>query len=133
MVNLMINDRNTLNGIFFIDPHADAIDKLLKHLDRFDLQNTILLDPEDPHYSFGINLLECKNIAPMKARNDTFNRAKGVFDKPWKDTFEDKPWLQLILQNTIYAFIENQGYTLAEFPYFYRDSRFREAIVSNMR
>lgn len=60
-------------------------------------------------------------------------RAKGVFDKLWKDTFEDKPWLQLILQYTIYAFIENQGYTLAEFPYFFRNSRFREAIVRNMR
>jgi hypothetical protein len=66
-------------------------------------------------------------------RNTVLQKQLRVFDKLWKDTFEEKPWLQLVLQNTIYAFIENPGYTLAEFPYFYRDSRFREAIASNTR
>jgi hypothetical protein len=66
-------------------------------------------------------------------RADTFARVKGFFDKIWKDTFEDRPWLQLILQNTIYAFIENQGYTLAEFPIFFRDREFREFMAGNIK
>lgn len=89
MINLMIQDRQNGHGIFFIDPHGDAIDKLLENLSSPDLQNTILLEPEDPHYSFGINLLECNNIGDINARNNTFTRAKGVFDKLWKDTFEE--------------------------------------------
>jgi hypothetical protein len=56
-----------------------------------------------------------------------------VFDKLWKNTFEEKPWLQLIIQNTIYAFIENPAYTLGEFPLFFRDRDFRHFLVSNMQ
>jgi hypothetical protein len=131
LVNMIIQDLKKYHGIFFIDPHGDAIDQLMQHawsIDRF-----LLLDPEDKDYSFGINLLQCQHLANQKARNDTFTRAKGVFDKLWKNTFEERPWLQLILQNTLYAFIENQGYTLAELPLFFRNRDFRHYIAGNIQ
>lgn len=53
--------------------------------------------------------------------------------KLWKSTFEEKPWLQLILQNSIYALIENQGYTLADLPLFFRDRAFRYFIAGHIK
>lgn len=50
-----------------------------------------------------------------------------------ENTFEEKPWLQLILQNTIYALIETQGYTLAELPLVFRDAAFRNYICNNIK
>jgi hypothetical protein len=92
-----------------------------------------LFDPEDEAYSFGINLLECKNVASLKARMASYTRAYNVFYKVWEEGFE--PWLQLILQNVLWAFVENQEYTLADVPMFLnpRNEDFRNHIISNIK
>jgi hypothetical protein len=129
LVNMILQDIKHGHGVFFLDPHGDAIDDTVNR----SYLACYLLDPESDTHDFAINLLECSDIKDQRPRNDTYNKAKSVFDKLWKNTFEERPWLQLILQNTIHAFIENQGYTLAEFPLFFRDSDFRDFIVGNMK
>lgn len=100
MINLMMQDIQNGHGVFFLDPHGDAIADLIAYCSSLSMYDRcLLLDPENEDYSFGINLLECRNPAGMKARNDTFTKAKGFFDKLWRNTFEEKPWLQMILQN----------------------------------
>lgn len=134
MINLMMQDIENGHGVFFLDPHGDTIADLITYCSSLSMYDRcLLLDPENEDYSFGINLLECRTPASMKARNDTFTKAKGFFDKLWKNTFEEKPWLQMILQNAIYAFIENHGYTLVDLPVFFRDRAFRDHIVRSMR
>jgi hypothetical protein len=131
IVNLILSDIKAGHGVFFLDPHGDAITDLLysSELDnRF-----LLLDPQNTEGAFRINVLECADLEDARARSYTFTKANVVFDKLCKNTFEKKPWLQLILQNTIYAFIENEWYTIAEFPLFLRDSAFRAYIVNNIR
>jgi hypothetical protein len=133
IVNVLNADIKHGHGAFFLDPHGDAISDLLKRGDSclaearlFDLEN-------DEEFSFGINLLACRNIKSLKERTDTYTRAYNVFYKLWED--EWGPWLQLILQNTLWAFIENQEYTLAEVPMFLnpRNERFREHIIGNIK
>jgi hypothetical protein len=132
--NLILQDIQNFAGVFFLDPHGDAIADIVPRINLFLFPQTcIILDPENEQYSFGINLLSCHDISSPKARSDTFARAKGVFDKLWKSTFEEKPWLQLILQNSLYALIENQGYTIAELPLFFTDSAFRDFICRNIK
>jgi hypothetical protein len=138
LINMILQDIKNGHGIFFIDPHGDAITDIFDRApDKLPATSInlgcLLLDPEDDQYSFGINLLECSDIADQKLRSDTYARAKGVFDKLWKNTFEERPWLQLILQNALYALIENQGYTLAELPLFFRDRSFRDFICNNIK
>jgi hypothetical protein len=135
-VNLALQDIQNQHGLFFLDPHGDAIVDLLRRgyadentralLDKKtmlaefgrQLQNRrfYVFDPEDDYYSFGINLLRCQNIQRLRDREDMYNRAYNVFYKIWEDEFG--PWLQLILQNVLRAFIENQDYTLADVPMF---------------
>jgi hypothetical protein len=133
-VNIALQDIVNGHGVFFLDPHGEAIADLLRRGETGLLENrAYLLDVEDEDYSFGINLLECDNIASRKARNDTYTKAYNVFFKIWEEEFG--PWLQLILQNVLWAFIENQGYTLADVPMFLnpRNEDFRNHIISNIK
>jgi hypothetical protein len=88
---------------------------------------------EDEDYGFGINLLQCSNVASRNARRDTYTKAYNVFYKIWEEEFG--PWLQLILQNVLRAFIENQDYTLADVPMFLesRNKDFRNHIIDNIQ
>jgi len=113
MVNLMIQDIENEHGVFFLDPHEDAITDLLHRGPYSDLFVCAhLFNPQDETYSFGINLLACRDVNSLTARTDTYTRAYNVFYKLWENNWG--PWLQLILQNTLWAFIENQEYTLAQ-------------------
>ena len=98
-----------------------------------DSERLIILNPEDPQRSFGINPLYCADITSLSERNAAYKKTKGLFDKIWKIAFEQTPWLQSNLENAIYAFIENPGSTLLELPIFYRNAQFRDYVVSNIR
>jgi hypothetical protein len=134
MVNLMIQDTKNGHGIFFLDPHEDAIDALVHHGPYSNMAvYSRLFNPQDETHSFGINLLACDDVTSLKERTDTYTRAYNVFYKLWEN--EWGPWLQLILQNTLWAFIENPEYTLAEVPMFLnpRNTAFRTYILSNVK
>jgi len=133
-INTALPDIANGHGLFFLDPHRDAIDNLLRRGDPDKLkQEAYLFDIEDEDYSFGINLLACSNIQSRKARMDTYTRAYNVFFKIWEENWG--VWLQLILQNILWAFIENQGYTLADVPMFLnpRKEDFRNHIIDNIK
>ena len=81
-VNIALQDIVNGHGVFFLDPHGEAIADLLRRGETGLLESrAYLLDVEDEDYSFGINLLECDNIASRKARNDTYTKAYNVFFK----------------------------------------------------
>jgi hypothetical protein len=131
MVNLANNDILSHNGVFFLDPHGDAIDDLLTC--QAGVGMLYLLDPENETTSFGINLLACRNTASLRERTDTYTRAYNVFYKLWENQWG--PWLQLILQNTLWAFIENQDYALSDVPMFLnpQNTAFRNHIINNIK
>jgi hypothetical protein len=132
LVNIMLAYIQQVYGVFFLDQHGEAITDLLTRIDDSGLQRSFVLDPEDETHSFGINLLSCKNIKSLKERTETYTRAYNVFYKLWEDNWG--PWLQLILQNTLWAFIENPAYTLAEVPMFLNphNEAFRNHILRNV-
>jgi hypothetical protein len=132
-VNIALKDIAHGHGLFFLDPHGDAILDLLRRGDADNLRkHAYVLDPEDDKYSFGINLLRCENVASLSARMNAYARAYNVFFKLWEEQWG--VWLQLIIQNVLHAFIENQGYTLADVPMFLnpRNENFRNHIVDNI-
>src|SRR5688572_25518601 len=123
------------HGLFFLDPAGDAIKDLLRRGNYVSLQLLgALFDIEDDDYSFGINLLSCENVASLREREATYARAFNVFAKIWEREEAWGVWLQLILQNVLRAFIENQDYTLADVPMFLnlKNVDFRNHIVDNI-
>jgi hypothetical protein len=128
--SMLIQCANNFQGAFFIDPHEDTISQIGLR----SLQLTHVLDVEDRHRSFGINLLSCKDPDDLLERSHTYTRAYNVFQKIFRDERgELSPWLQLVLQYSLYVFIENPGYTLAELPLFLTDKGFREYLLQNVK
>jgi len=133
-VNIARQDMSHAHGVFFLDAHGEAIDQLIQSMENPLLGiATRLFDVEDENYSFGINLLACADVKSLNARIDTYTRAYNVFYKLWEEQWG--VWLQLILQNVLWAFIENQDYTLAEVPMFLnpRNEHFRNHIIDNIK
>ena len=64
-----------------------------------------------------------------------YTRAYNVFFKIWGNEEQWGVWLQLILQNILWAFIENPEYTLADVPMFLnsRNRAFREHIIGHIK
>jgi GTPase SAR1 family protein len=133
IIRLINQDIENNHGVFFIDPHGEAIDDLLKSQEWWFLpsKRVAIINPETEQYTFGINLLKCENIESLNARTDTYTRAYSIFNKIWAENWG--VWLQLIIQNTLYALIESQEYTLAEVPLFLTDKPFRDHVISRMR
>ena len=131
IINMILQDLRKGRGVFFLDPQGNTTAQIIPHLTPA-LGSVAIYDFEDDDKTSFLNPFGGPRSDPTH-RNYAFAKTKAIFDKLWHNTFEEKPWLQLIIQNAIYAFIENQEYTLAEFPTFFRDREFREFLVSKMQ
>ena len=148
LIRLAEADIQKGHGVFFLDPHGDAIHDLVNRhscLKTSPVQNNavnfdvdihpslLVLNPTNNTHSFGINLLACKDIANRDERRKSYNRAHSVFWKIWQN--EWGVWLQKIIQHTLYAFIENPGFSLADVPLFLDQNNrdFRAYITSNIK
>src|SRR3954453_10119905 len=131
LLNMALHDLRQDHGLFFLDPHGDAITDLLYHGDIDKLErDALLLDPTLEDYAFGINLTRCEQVQSLVSREQTYTKAYNIFRKAFAE--EWGPWLQLIIQNTLYVFIENPEHTLAEAPRFLLDGDFRQKLVSRV-
>ena len=66
------------------NPHGQAISDLLKRVTFPDDNVALLLNPEDKEYSFGINLLRCRDITDLTEVTYTYTRAYNVQPFPAK-------------------------------------------------
>src|ERR671915_1606825 len=133
MVNMALSDMENGHGVFFLDPHGDAVNDIVIRLPSTREQDVIILDPTHKTHAFGINLTSCKDVSDIHERSMAYNRAYGIFEQIWQAEFNQRPWLQLITSHTLKVFIENQDYTLAEVPRFLRDETFRNDLVKNVK
>jgi len=135
LVNLIIQDIYLGNSVFFLDPHGQAIKDVIERSD--DIRDLIkkwrvfVLDPADEVYSFGINPLYCKDPSSLTERATTYARVTNIFHKLWEKDWG--VWMQRVIENTAYVFIENQEYTLAEVPLFLTDIAFRKHLLAHVK
>jgi hypothetical protein len=128
---IIAQDIENDHGVFFLDPHGDAIDDLLQRIPPKRRDDVYVIDPTDETHTFGMNLLACSDISRLDEREKTFDRAKGIFTKlfanPQTGTLD--VLLDKYLRNSFYPLIANQGYTIAEIPLVLTDSQFRNHLL----
>ena len=71
--NLIFQDMKHGHGVFFLDPHGDAIEDLQQRIPAHRQNDVIVLDARDREYAFGMNLLACSDITSWDEREDTFD------------------------------------------------------------
>ena len=131
--NIIAQDIDNGHGVFFLDPHGDAIEDLLTRIPAKRQDDVFVIDPTDETYTFGMNLLACSDSSRLDEREKTFDRAKGIFTKlfanPQTGTLD--VLLDKYLRNSFYPLIINQGYTIAEIPLVLTDPQFRDHLLQH--
>ena len=122
------------HGLLFIDPHTEAIQKLIARIPKERLKDVVYLDPTDKNRSFGINLLHCKDSKDPLELERTTGRGREIFAKVWgDDRGELGVWLNKVITNSVYVLLENEGYTLADVPLLlWKDTTFRNRLLENV-
>jgi hypothetical protein len=131
--SIIVQDILNGHGVFFLDPHGDAIDDLQKRIPSSRQNDVIVLDPTQESATFGLNLLACANPSSLTQREDTFGQALDIFTKLYANpqTGHLDVWLDKYLRNSFYPLIANQGYTLSEIPLFLLDRPFRDRLLQH--
>src|SRR4029453_10304518 len=81
MQMLIEQDMANGHGVFFLDPHGDAVEYLQTRIPSHRKDDVIVLDPSDEYYSFGLNPLDCPDPDNMAMRSRTYAQAFDIFKK----------------------------------------------------
>src|SRR4030095_3674892 len=127
---IIAQDIENGHGVFFLDPHGDAIEALLTRIPAKHGDDVFVIDPTKETYAFGMNLLACSDPSSLTQGEDTFDRAYSIFTKlfanPQTGTLD--VWLDKYLRNSFYLLLAN-GYTIAEIPLVLTDPQFRAHLL----
>ena len=129
LMNMILNDIRNGEGLCFIDPHGDAVEKILDYIPKERLSDVIYFNPADTSNPMPINLLEEKD---SENRHLVVSGIISVFKKIYSDYWAHRQ--EHILRNTILALLDYPGEkTLLDVYKMLNDWRFRNEIVSNIK
>ena len=130
--SLILQDIANGHGVFFLDPHGDAIDDLQQRMPSKRQGHVIILDPTERDYAFGMNLLACRDMTSLGEREKTFDQAIAIFTKLFANprTGSLDVLLDKYLRNSFYPLLAN-GYTIAEIPLLLTDKQFRDHLLQH--
>src|SRR5437764_4175469 len=133
MTKLIEQDMANGHGVFFLDPHGDAVEDLQQRIPSDRHNDVIVLDPSDKRFSFGLNPLACSDPDDMTKRSGTYAQAMALFQKLFANiqTAELDILLNQYLRNSFFPLIANQGSTLLEMPLLLEDKALRERLLAH--
>lgn len=125
--NMIIQDIRAGRGLAVVDPHGDLVEKVLRYVPSYRINDIIYLNPSDVDFPIAFNILEA--IDPAQ-RHLVSSGLIAVFKKLWVDSWG--PRLEYILRNTILALIEYPGSTLLGVTRMYVDKNYRQKVVDHI-
>jgi energy-coupling factor transporter ATP-binding protein EcfA2 len=125
----MINfDIQKNNGLAFLDPHGDSVQKILDHIPKDRIGDVIYFNPTDVNHPIGFNPLE--KVA-WEQRHLTAISLLSVFKKIWIDAWSAR--MEYILTNTLLALLEWPKATLLDVNRMLADEKFRNLVINNLK
>jgi hypothetical protein len=128
LFNLIRQDIEHGEGVGVLDPHGDLIERILGIIPPERVDDVILLDPSDPEYSIGFNILSAHNDLE---KNLLASDLVSIFQRlstSWGDQ------LGSVLQNAVLAFLESsEKGTLSDLRRFLIEPVFRDKFLLTVR
>lgn len=128
MENMVIQDIRNGHGVCFIDPHGDAVLKILDFVPPHRVNDVIYFNPADLDFPIGFNILES---VESRYKHLVASGLMGVFTKIWADQWSSR--MAYILNNTILAMLDSPGNTMMGVLRMYVDKKYRKKIVDNIQ
>lgn len=125
--NMIIQDIRAGRGLAVVDPHGDLVEKIVKYVPSYRINDIIYLNPADVDFPIAFNILE--SVDPTH-RHLVASGLIAVFKKIWADSWG--PRLEHILRNTILALIEYPGSTLLGVTRMLVDKVYRKKVVDHL-
>ena len=144
LLNMILNDIYGNEGVCFIDPHGDAVEKLLDYIPSHRINDVIYFNPADLDYPIALNILgECsKDDTPSAGqRHLLVSSLISVFRKLYAEYWQHRQ--EHILRNTILSMLDfdeektlfdyDKSKTLLDIYRMLSDWRYRNKIVERVR
>jgi hypothetical protein len=126
--NMVIQDIQAGNGVAFVDPHGDSVEKVLDYIPSNRVNDVVYLNPADSDYPIAFNPLE--SVDP-KYKHLVASGLMGVFTKIWAGVWSAR--MEYILNNTILALLDSPGNTLLGIARMLVNKNYRKRIVDNIK
>ncbi|MCG3134375.1 MAG: hypothetical protein HMLKMBBP_01681 [Planctomycetes bacterium] len=124
MANLMWQDLKLGRGFAFLDPHGDAVERLVAQIPSDRRASVIYLDVPNPDCEFGFNPLE--SVA-LEQRAFAASGIIEAFRSVWGTTWG--PRLEHILRNALLTLLDQPEATLADISRLFTDDAYLKACL----
>lgn len=129
LLNMILNDIYSNEGVCFIDPHGDAVETLLDYIPSFRTKDVIYFNPADIDYPIPLNIL---GEVETERKHLLILSLISIFRKLYREHWQHRQ--EYILRNCLLALLEHQGQkTLFEIYRMLSDWRYRKEIVSGLK
>jgi len=128
MENMIIQDIVNDNGLAFVDPHGDSVEKILNYIPARRINDVVYFNPSDMEFPIAFNILE--SVDP-RYKHLVASGLMGVFTKIWANLWSAR--MEYILNNAILALLDSPGNTLLGISRMLIDKKYRKRIVDNIR
>ena len=126
---MAVQDMRNREGLIFIDPHGQSVEKLLGYIEEQNLDKVIYLAPHLQDRPIGLNVME---DVGYDHRHLVVSSLMASFERLWgAASWSDR--MAYILQNTLLALIEYPGTTLLDVGRMYANKEFRDKVVENVK
>jgi hypothetical protein len=128
LFNLIRQDIENGEGVGVLDPHGDLIERILGIIPPARVEDVVLVDPSDPEYSVGFNILSAHSDLE---KNLLASDLVSIFQRlstSWGDQ------LGSVLQNACLAFLESsEKGTLSDLRRFLIEPGFRDKFLNTVQ
>jgi hypothetical protein len=126
--NMIIQDILNGEGVCFVDPNGDAVEKILDFIPAKRINDVVYFNPSDMDFPIAFNILE--SVDP-KYKHLVASGLMSVFTKIWANLWSAR--MEYILNNAILALLDSPGNTLLGISRMMVDKKYRKKIVDNIK
>lgn len=127
--NMILNDIYAGKGLCFLDPHGDAVERLLDYIPAHRLNEVIYLDPGDAQHPVPLNVLA--KVEPRQ-KHLLVSGVISIFQKLYGQYWQHRQ--EHILRSALLALIEQPGpVSLLDVYRLLVDWRYRQEVVANVK
>ena len=124
---MAISDIFRGEGVAFVDPHGDEIDRIMDFIPEERLDDVILFDPSDTDHPIAFNPME---VPTPEWRSLIASQLVGVLKKIWADSWG--PRMEYILRLTLLALLETKDPTMLGITRMLTDKGFRRTVIEQV-
>lgn len=127
LINMAIEDIRKGYGIAYLDPHGDAVDKILEYIPKNRINDVCYFNPADPEYDYPLNILEIRNESQKELM---VSGIIAIFYKLYSHSWG--PRMEHILRNVLFTLVNVPNATLTDIMKILHEKSYRDRALQDI-